>query len=83
MPQCIVLYTLRFCSVSSKPLTRLAIGHQGIQYIFTINYMFPSSSQRVFDNWKDSPETMLPSIKKLISSGIRIWLYRYIDQLHV
>ncbi|CAN6306433.1 unnamed protein product [Urochloa humidicola] len=33
------------------------------------------SSQHVFDNWKDSPETMLPSIKKLISSGIRIWLY--------
>ncbi|XP_062215454.1 serine carboxypeptidase 1-like isoform X3 [Phragmites australis] len=33
------------------------------------------SSQHVFDNWKDSPETMLPSIKKLISSGTRIWLY--------
>ncbi|PWZ03994.1 Serine carboxypeptidase-like 28 [Zea mays] len=33
------------------------------------------SSQQIFDNWKDSPETMLPSIKKLISSGTRIWLY--------
>ncbi|PWZ57163.1 Serine carboxypeptidase-like 40 [Zea mays] len=33
------------------------------------------SSQHVFDNWKDSPVTMLPSIKKLISSGTRIWLY--------
>ncbi|KAL6650046.1 hypothetical protein ACP70R_014270 [Stipagrostis hirtigluma subsp. patula] len=32
-------------------------------------------SEHVFDNWKDSPETMLPSIKKLISSGTRIWLY--------
>ncbi|KAJ1296800.1 hypothetical protein BS78_01G330200 [Paspalum vaginatum] len=33
------------------------------------------SSQHVFDNWKDSPETMLPSIKRLVSSGTRIWLY--------
>ncbi|GJN31652.1 hypothetical protein PR202_gn00051 [Eleusine coracana subsp. coracana] len=33
------------------------------------------NDSHVFDNWKDSPNTMLPSIQKLISSGTRIWLY--------
>uniref|UniRef100_A0A0A9DY21 Csu649(Scp) n=1 Tax=Arundo donax TaxID=35708 RepID=A0A0A9DY21_ARUDO len=42
-----------------------------------LGYPWMDCSQHVFDNWKDSPETMLPSIKKLISSGTRIWLYRY------
>ncbi|TVU46792.1 hypothetical protein EJB05_06355, partial [Eragrostis curvula] len=40
-----------------------------------LSYPWMDCSQHVFDNWKDSPETMLPSIKKLISSGTRIWLY--------
>ncbi|KAM0948861.1 putative carboxypeptidase D [Dioscorea sansibarensis] len=26
-------------------------------------------------NWRDSQKTMLPSMKQLISSGIRVWLY--------
>ncbi|KAG8063200.1 hypothetical protein GUJ93_ZPchr0003g16632 [Zizania palustris] len=40
-----------------------------------LNYPWMDCSQLIFDNWKDSPETMLPSIKTLISSGTRIWLY--------
>ncbi|PNT77308.1 hypothetical protein BRADI_1g60910v3 [Brachypodium distachyon] len=38
-----------------------------------LSYPWMDCSQLVFDNWnwKDSPETMLPSIKKLISSGTR------------
>uniref|UniRef100_A0A0E0KEH1 Carboxypeptidase n=1 Tax=Oryza punctata TaxID=4537 RepID=A0A0E0KEH1_ORYPU len=40
-----------------------------------LNYPWMDCSQLIFDSWKDSPETMLPSIKTLISSGTRIWLY--------
>ncbi|KAE8816527.1 Serine carboxypeptidase II-3 [Hordeum vulgare] len=40
-----------------------------------LNYPWMDCSQHIFDNWKDSPETVLPSIKKLISSGTRVWLY--------
>ncbi|OEL26126.1 Serine carboxypeptidase 24 [Dichanthelium oligosanthes] len=40
-----------------------------------LDYPWMDCSEHVLNNWKDSPETMLPSIKKLISSGIRIWLY--------
>ncbi|KAM3293070.1 hypothetical protein ACQJBY_036571 [Aegilops geniculata] len=40
-----------------------------------LNYPWTDCSQLVFDNWKDSPETVLPSIRKLISSGTRVWLY--------
>lgn len=27
-------------------------------------------------DWIDAPRTMLPTIKKVIAKGIRIWLYR-------
>ncbi|XP_037430000.1 serine carboxypeptidase 1-like isoform X2 [Triticum dicoccoides] len=40
-----------------------------------LKYPWTDCSQLVFDNWKDAPETVLPSIRKLISSGTRIWLY--------
>ncbi|XP_047090659.1 serine carboxypeptidase 1-like isoform X2 [Lolium rigidum] len=40
-----------------------------------LSYPWMDCSPVVFDNWKDSPETMLPSIKKLISRGTRVWLY--------
>ncbi|CAM0873458.1 unnamed protein product [Alopecurus aequalis] len=40
-----------------------------------LSYPWMDCSPFVFDNWKDSPETMLPSIKKLISSGTWVWLY--------
>lgn len=31
-----------------------------------------------FSNWKDTPKSLLPTIKQLISSGIRVWLYRQV-----
>ncbi|KAL2460223.1 Serine carboxypeptidase-like 40 [Abeliophyllum distichum] len=29
----------------------------------------------IFKQWQDMPETVLPTIKKLMASGIRVWIY--------
>lgn len=31
----------------------------------------------VLTNWTDSPATMLPTIRKLIDGGLRVWVYRW------
>ncbi|TVU49645.1 hypothetical protein EJB05_00967, partial [Eragrostis curvula] len=33
------------------------------------------NNARLFDNWRDSPASVLPVIKKLVDAGLRIWLY--------
>lgn len=37
-------------------------------------------SMEIFKSWSDSKESVLPIYKKLISAGLRIWVYRYILQ---
>ncbi|CAI9286836.1 unnamed protein product [Lactuca saligna] len=32
-------------------------------------------NDELFDNWKDQPFTVLPTIRRLMASGIRVWLY--------
>lgn len=42
-------------------------------------FLFVDQSVYSFDvgiNWKDMPETVLPTIKELMGTGISIWLYR-------
>ncbi|KAL2477233.1 Serine carboxypeptidase-like 40 [Forsythia ovata] len=34
-----------------------------------------SCNNTVSVNWKDRPDTVLPTIKKLMASGLRIWIY--------
>ncbi|TVU49653.1 hypothetical protein EJB05_00977, partial [Eragrostis curvula] len=33
------------------------------------------NNARLFDNWRDSPASVLPVIKKLVDASLRIWLY--------
>lgn len=32
----------------------------------------------VIGKWNDSPDTVLPIIRRLLKAGLRIWIYRYI-----
>ncbi|KAJ0700726.1 putative carboxypeptidase D [Helianthus annuus] len=32
-------------------------------------------NDKIFDNWTDQPFTMLPTIQRLMGSGIRFWIY--------
>ncbi|KAL2460225.1 Serine carboxypeptidase-like 40 [Abeliophyllum distichum] len=34
-----------------------------------------SCNDTIFFNWKDMPDTVLPTIKKLMASGLRVWIY--------
>ncbi|XP_022860834.1 serine carboxypeptidase-like 40 isoform X1 [Olea europaea var. sylvestris] len=34
-----------------------------------------SCNDTIFLNWKDMPDSVLPTIKKLMTSGLRIWIY--------
>ncbi|KAK4491372.1 hypothetical protein RD792_002111 [Penstemon davidsonii] len=37
-------------------------------------------SNYTYDNWHDSPFTVLPTIRKLMASGISVWIYRLVIQ---
>lgn len=32
----------------------------------------------VIRRWSEAPSTVLPTIQKLLTGGLRIWIYRYI-----
>jgi len=40
-----------------------------------ISYPWALCSDVVYDNWKDSPASVLPIFRKLIKAGLRIWVY--------
>ncbi|PWA95989.1 serine carboxypeptidase-like 27 [Artemisia annua] len=42
-----------------------------------LSYPWNTCSEIVSGNWKDSPLSMLPIYKELISAGLRIWVFRY------
>jgi serine carboxypeptidase-like clade II len=35
-----------------------------------------SCRSEVIRKWNDSPATILPTLKKLMGSGLRVWVYR-------
>ncbi|KAI3715027.1 hypothetical protein L6452_21992 [Arctium lappa] len=40
-----------------------------------ISYKWTACSDELLDNWKDSEFSMLPTYKKLIAAGYRIWMF--------
>ncbi|XP_012839873.1 PREDICTED: serine carboxypeptidase 24-like [Erythranthe guttata] len=43
-----------------------------------ISYKWTACSDVLIRNWKDSESSILPTYKKLIAAGLRIWVFRYI-----
>ena len=43
--------------------------------------MLFSFSSVVLKDWVDSPSTMLPVLRKLMSKGLRVWLFRLVLQI--
>jgi len=37
---------------------------------------FMTIHSHLLTDWKDSPITILPTVKYLINSGIKLWIYR-------
>ncbi|CAI9106573.1 OLC1v1005761C1 [Oldenlandia corymbosa var. corymbosa] len=52
-----------------------------VQHAFHVNITgslpgpWASCSDPIFENWQDEPDSVLEVIKKLTTSGIRVWLY--------
>ncbi|XP_041014953.1 serine carboxypeptidase-like 34 isoform X2 [Juglans microcarpa x Juglans regia] len=42
-----------------------------------IPYPWTRCSKEISQSWNDSAESVLPTIKKLIARGLRIWIYRW------
>ncbi|KAF7147596.1 hypothetical protein RHSIM_Rhsim03G0257500 [Rhododendron simsii] len=45
-----------------------------------IPYKWTACSNDLFNNWQDSQFSMLPTYKKLMAAGLKIWVYRLIRQ---
>ena len=46
-------------------------------YIYTCAFLFSGVIRR----WGEAPTTVLPIIQKLLTGGLRIWIYRYITYM--
>lgn len=51
-----------------------------MQYKYIVRNTVPNPicSDQIFHEWKDSPLSVLPIYSKLISAGLRVWVYRYV-----
>ena len=67
--ECIVRYTRKYMN---RGEVQKAL-HANVTHL---PYPWATCSSIVRRNWTDSPKSMLPIFKQLISSGIRIWVFR-------
>ena len=47
-----------------------------IFYLIKNVLFFMTIHSHLLTEWKDSPVTILPTVKYLIDSGIKLWIYR-------
>lgn len=66
--ECIVTYTTKY-------MNRLDVQKALHVDIAEIPHPWTTCSNAVRANWTDSPRSMHPVLKELVSAGIRIWIY--------
>ncbi|XWS07927.1 hypothetical protein CRYUN_Cryun41cG0033600 [Craigia yunnanensis] len=66
--ECVVKYTKRY--MNNRRVQKAL--HANVTHL---HYPWTTCSSVIRRNWTDSPKSMLPIIKELIASGIRIWIF--------
>ncbi|OMO81201.1 Peptidase S10, serine carboxypeptidase [Corchorus olitorius] len=66
--ECVVKYTKQYMN---NPRVQRAL-HANVT---RVNYPWRTCRSAIRADWKDSPKSMLPIIKELISAGIRMWIF--------
>ena len=75
-------FFLSFMSISTLQLmkfwfTKLSMYNLFFQKAKLLDFPLACiCSSAIRGNWTDSPKSMLPIIKELISAGIRVWIFR-------